>query len=119
MKIAFQIDAVPQARPRFYHGVAVDPPKSRQFKAKLKSMAQECATHFFSGAVAVEINIWRNYKSLVNQRFGDIDNLAKGILDAMKGVLWIDDKQVVKLTVTKNLGAPLIELSVEEFKNVD
>ena len=118
MKIAFQIDAVPQSRPRFYHGVAVDPPKSRQFKAKLKSMAQECVTDFFSGAVAVEINIWRNYKSLVNQRFGDIDNLAKGILDAMKGVLWIDDKQVVKLTVTKNLGAPLIELSVEELKSV-
>lgn len=114
MKIAFPIDAVPQGRPRFYRGVAVDPPKCRQFKAKLKQMAQSCNSDFFTGAIAVEINIWRNFKSLVNLRFGDIDNLAKGILDAMKGVLWIDDKQVVKLTVTKNLGAPLIELFVEE-----
>lgn len=113
MKIAFLIDAVPQARPRFFRGVAVDPPKCRQFKATLKKLAQQCNPTFFTGAVAVEIGIWRDFKSLVNQRYGDIDNLAKGILDAMKGVLWNDDKQVVRLSVTKNLGAPLIVLSVE------
>lgn len=31
----------------------------------------------------------------------DIDGLVKGLLDAWNGVLWKDDAQVVKLTLTK------------------
>lgn len=31
----------------------------------------------------------------------DIDNVAKGILDAMNGVAYLDDKQVISLTVRK------------------
>ena len=31
----------------------------------------------------------------------DIDNVAKGILDAMNGVVYLDDKQVVSLMVRK------------------
>jgi len=31
----------------------------------------------------------------------DVDNLAKSYLDGLNGVVWIDDKQVVKLTVEK------------------
>lgn len=31
----------------------------------------------------------------------DIDNVAKGILDAMNGVAYIDDKQVISLTIRK------------------
>ena len=31
----------------------------------------------------------------------DIDNVAKGILDAMNGVAYLDDKQVISLTIRK------------------
>jgi len=31
----------------------------------------------------------------------DIDNVAKGILDAMNGVVYLDDKQVISLTIRK------------------
>ena len=31
----------------------------------------------------------------------DVDNLAKFVLDALNGVLYVDDKQVASLTVTK------------------
>ena len=31
----------------------------------------------------------------------DADNLGKGVLDALNGVLWRDDAQVVELTVSK------------------
>ena len=31
----------------------------------------------------------------------DSDNIAKVVLDALNGVAYIDDKDVVKLTVTK------------------
>lgn len=34
----------------------------------------------------------------------DLDNCAKGIFDAMNGIVWIDDKQVVSMTVVKRYG---------------
>lgn len=76
----------------------------------------------FTGAVKVDIKVFRQankFKSGVTSRqFGDADNLAKAILDACNGILWIDDAQVVDLHITKNLAAsPYVELSVEENKN--
>lgn len=35
----------------------------------------------------------------------DIDNLAKLVLDAANGVLWVDDSQIVSLTLTKSYKA--------------
>ncbi len=72
----------------------------------------------FTGAVKVDIKIFRQaikFKSGVTVRqFGDVDNLAKGILDACNGVLWIDDAQITDLHITKNLAeSPYVELSVE------
>lgn len=31
----------------------------------------------------------------------DIDNLAKGVMDAGQGILWADDKQIASLSVSK------------------
>ena len=31
----------------------------------------------------------------------DIDNVTKGIFDAMNGIVWLDDKQVVEMVVRK------------------
>jgi Holliday junction resolvase RusA-like endonuclease len=48
----------------------------------------------------------------------DVDNLAKGILDAMKELLWNDDNQIVWLSVEKFYAAgdeqPHTVLEVEE-----
>lgn len=50
---------------------------------------------------------------------GDVDNLAKIVLDAGNGVLWHDDGQVGKLTVEKWVGAqdeaPFVAVSVREL----
>lgn len=37
----------------------------------------------------------------MEQRRGDADNLAKGIMDAANGILYLDDAQVVTLAATK------------------
>ena len=45
----------------------------------------------------------------------DLDNVAKAVLDACNGVAYIDDKQVVRLTVSKRYGAsPGIEVHMYE-----
>ena len=38
---------------------------------------------------------------LATQSVGDVDNLAKFVLDAMNGVFFDDDSQIVELTVRK------------------
>lgn len=52
------------------------------------------------GPVAVRIVFYRK-----DARLGDIDNLSKGTLDGMKGVVMKDDRQVQALWLVKVLGA--------------
>ncbi|MBQ7199369.1 MAG: RusA family crossover junction endodeoxyribonuclease [Selenomonadaceae bacterium] len=113
MYFNIQIDAIPQGRPRFYNKVAVDPPKSRKFKEDLATLLKlqlfEPALH---GAIAVTIHIHRNFINPTNRNYGDIDNLAKGILDACNGILWKDDSQIVQLEVVKRVtdSKPYLEI---------
>ena len=41
----------------------------------------------------------------IGQNLGDIDNVAKQILDACNGIVYLDDKQVVSLHCTKRYDA--------------
>lgn len=46
----------------------------------------------------------------------DIDNIAKSILDGLNGVAYIDDKQVVQLTISKKytIGETRAEIVLQE-----
>jgi len=122
MQLHIPIDIVPQGRPRFYRGIAYDPPKSRQFKKDLALIANSLVSSAFSGEVKVKLDIFRQRskfkKGVTSKRYGDIDNLAKAILDALNGICWYDDSQISELHVTKNLAdEPHIEIEIEEIKN--
>lgn len=41
---------------------------------------------------------------VADNRRRDIDNGIKMILDALTGIVWIDDRQVVQITVRRNKG---------------
>lgn len=46
----------------------------------------------------------------------DTDNIAKGILDSLNGIAYVDDKQVVQLEVNKFYNAlPSVEVTIEEI----
>lgn len=120
MKVTIEIDVVPQERARLTRtGKAYDPPKSRAFKAQFRQELQlKWALPPFEGAVKVELQIYRRIKRLESKRYGDVDNLAKGILDAMKGICWVDDSQVVELHVWKHWSAePRVDVEVEVASN--
>ena len=45
----------------------------------------------------------------------DIDNIAKCFLDAMNGIVYLDDKQVVSLHITKKYAeTPAVDIMVKE-----
>ena len=117
MKITIQIDAVAQARPRFVKGTVIDAPRSKEFKEEFAWQVRgKYKGKPTIAAVAVEVKIYRNFKTATNKLYGDADNLAKGILDACNGILWADDSQIVRLTVEKNItdGNPRVELNFDE-----
>ena len=48
---------------------------------------------------------------------GDLDKIARGIGDALTGVLFRDDKQIVRLVVTVEYGEPeRVEIEVSEYQ---
>ena len=44
----------------------------------------------------------------------DGDNLSRGATDALKGVAWVDDSQIVESIVRKSYGVPRTVVSVEQ-----
>lgn len=71
------------------------------------AIQQHAAGQFFAGPLAVSIAFHLpkpkslGKKVAAHTKKPDLDKLARGSLDAMKGVLWNDDSQVINLCVTK------------------
>ena len=101
-----------QERPRFGQGRTYESDKAKAYKDDLASAyrAQD-GTRFEKGTpVAVFIHAFRPLpkdrpKRVVSEPWTvkpDADNVAKAVLDALNGVAWADDSQVVRVTVWKH-----------------
>ena len=119
-------DIVPQAkgRPRFGNGRTFTPQRTRDFEDEIRRMAKEQYKQApLTGAVSLVVTFylpipmsWSKKKK--ENRIGqfhasrpDLDNLLKGVLDALNGVLYNSDAQVVKLSAAKFYGTqPRIEV---------
>ena len=135
--IAFTIpgEVIPQLRPRFARlpngGVrAYDPRKCSSYKEFVAwSAVTVKPDRPIEGPVAVTIRVYKNppgswAKSKIAMALAgmlyptskpDADNLAKGICDALKGVIWKDDAQVVRLLVEKHYAQEQrAEVEIEE-----
>ena len=117
--ISIPIDPVPKARPRFTRAGHTYTPKKTADYEKAIAEYWEQATKGLSYD--------REQPLVVNLGFGlpipkstpkykrhlmqdgtikptkrvDVDNLAKAVMDALNGVAWGDDSQVVKITIFK------------------
>lgn len=118
--ISFVVEGpvVPQARPRFTKfGHAYDTQKCRDYKKLVGLRAKEAMLGRgpLSDAVIVMIDIrisppdyWSNIRRMaaihsgwVTAKKGDIDNCCKSVTDAIIGICYEDDAQVVGLIATK------------------
>lgn len=121
MTLTIPIDAIPQKGASFGKGHAHKLDVIRKYQADFALIvrSQIRGHEKFTGAVRVELKIFRNKKSATAKNFGDLDNLTKPILDAITqtGAVWLDDSQIVDLHVTKAVAAPRVEISIEEIDN--
>lgn len=90
------------------------------------ALQQHAGGAFFEGPVIVRIAFQlprpKSLKKLVTTHVKkpDLDKLARGSLDAMKGVLWTDDSQVIELHVKKQyaLMQPQAYIEVEPYAGI-
>ena len=122
-------DCVPKGRPRFTkRGHAYTPKATRDYASKVRREVLAEGAKPQEGALKVSITFTRAYlKSWTKKQRRqaeagelhpttrpDLDNYAKNILDALNGVCWNDDAQIVELVLTKRYGEePKVQIKVE------
>ena len=129
----FEIEPVPQLRPRTStlggYVRVYDPPKVANFKRILRSLAVNQYTRPpLIGPLSVSLTFYRPVQKSISKtererRLSnrskpvvkpDTDNYIKSTLDALNGILWHDDSQIVKITAEKRYSDhPKITVSVK------
>lgn len=116
MKLTIQTTPVAKGRPRFTkRGFAYTPPTTK----KAEKIIKEKALKFYDNPTekAIIVNIDFTFKpsktrlKLIKGNYNepmtikpDIDNIAKQVLDALNGIAYKDDNQIVKMNLTKKYG---------------
>lgn len=137
--LTFHVDLnpVPKGRPRFSKiGGFVrtyTPKKTADYESLIKTQAQAAmTTEPLESPVAVylyfRLPIPRSYPKKRSKacleglerhsKKPDLDNLAKSVTDALNGVIYLDDSQIVSLHLTKVYSAvPGVDVMVREEVN--
>lgn len=125
-------EPVAQGRPRFARRgnfvTTYDPAKSRDYKDTVYSIAIEHKPEQpLEGPLNVKIVAFKSIPKSFSKRKAadaesgvllpitkpDCDNYAKGVKDALSGLIWRDDAQVVRLTVEKKFSTvPRMEIEI-------
>ncbi|WP_217562733.1 RusA family crossover junction endodeoxyribonuclease [Paenibacillus sp. GbtcB18] len=125
-------EPVAQGRPKFStvggFTRAYDPKKSRDYKDYVRLAAEKYAPPaLLEGALGLAITAYRpipksfSKKKSADAESGlimptskpDADNYLKGVKDALKGIMWKDDSQVVDAFVRKRYSnRPRIEVKI-------
>lgn len=99
-----------QGRPRFGNGRAYKAKADTDYEREIADkFVSSGGRHFGSQPLMVSIDVYRalpksapkSVKTEPDTLKPDCDNIAKAVLDALNGVAWDDDSQVVSLQVRK------------------
>lgn len=120
MNVCFSVPGKPQGkgRPRFTRsGHTYTPDRTAEYEERVKLAYKQAGAGKLSGFVSADIctvfAVPKSYTkaqraAALNASFApkkpDCDNIAKIILDALNGMAYDDDAQVVKLRVEKRYG---------------
>ena len=130
MKVTIEGEPKGKGRPRFYNGHAVTPQTTRDYEEEAALAYKAKVKKTYHGAVGVRIRAYfkipKGVSKAVRQMMEDgvrrptkkpdIDNIDKIILDALNGIAFDDDKQVVEETLSKFYSVhPRVEVEVYEI----
>ncbi len=110
---------------RGQHTVRVDTPEAADWKARAALCAREAYQGPpLEGALAVEITVaklkpksWPKKRNWWTTK-SDLDNYCKSTFDALTGIIWRDDAQVVRLYMEKGFEAQEeVRVTVEELES--
>jgi crossover junction endodeoxyribonuclease RusA len=110
--ITFTVDGqpVPKQRPRVANGHAYTPQRTADWEALVQAEAWVAMQGRYAIASDVEVILRFCRKG---KRRADLDNMCKGVLDGMNGVVFEDDDQVVKITADVTYGWPRPYVTIE------
>ena len=123
LTLEIQMVPVAKGRPRMARSGAVYTPQAtRRAEATVSALVRRAYTGKpYDGPLSVSLTFWmprpkRCPRTLPTVK-PDLDNLAKLILDACNGLVWIDDSQIVHLVLDKNYatagGQPGVSMTVD------
>jgi len=115
IEFVFYGEPVAQGRPRFTmrsgYARAYDPEKSRRYKDALRQEVKDrmAGRAPLEGALVLQVRIYRSIPKAFSKKKADmaergllrpetrpdVDNYVKGIKDALNGICWKDDSQIV------------------------
>src|SRR3989304_2546580 len=108
LRVSFVVhgEPVPKQSFRFARGGGFTDPRVRDWQdlvraTALQSVGDNVDNDAYLGPWGVRLEFHRK-----SARAVDLDNLSKAVLDALNGVVWKDDRQVVELRVRKLPSAP-------------
>lgn len=83
------------------------------FYAKIAMDAEGQAP--FTGRIKILVDVFRNLKP-ESLKYGDADNHLKAVCDALNGIAFADDRQVISATINLHKGTPPhIDIELEEL----
>ncbi|MGN7352380.1 MULTISPECIES: RusA family crossover junction endodeoxyribonuclease [unclassified Paenibacillus] len=113
-----------------------DPEKSKDYKDYVRLAAAEHApAALLEGPIGMVLTVYRTIPKAISKSpkkaalaeagqivpttKPDVDNYLKGVKDALKGVIWKDDSQVVEVFARKRYSArPRIEVKIKELSQL-
>lgn len=140
MEIVVYGEPTPQGRPRFTKtGHTYDPERSRNYKQLVRFWVTQHLKKIddwkpFENALCVDLTFfvgipssWTKKKRIgasvgkirpISKKLGDLDNMVKCVTDAISGLVYVDDSQIVNLGASKYYSdTPRCVLKVIEIEN--
>lgn len=131
----FIIHAAPvgKARPRVTRNGTFTPAKTREYEKLVRvEYGEQCGAQYFGDSpLAVSITAYYPIPKSASKRRReqmesrlirptikpDSDNICKAVCDALNGIAWKDDAQIVNLGFEKYYGTePRVKVEIEEVK---
>ena len=87
----------PKQRPRFYRGRCYTPAATREYEKLVAATATASGVKIIeTGPVEFRLSVF-----MPNARRVDLDNIIKSVTDALNGICYTDDHQIVAITAWK------------------